>query len=1162
MSDAEKIENPQTEENALHLSDSGQKEDNPETEENPSTNQPPQEGVVEAETGPKDSSENETVAPEDRDNPAEEINKPEEVETKKEEVAVDKEVTDKIEEDKTEDRDVEKITEETKDEEKPAEEVSEIQELPGQDIIKKEDSQDKNDTDGDEVQVSEQQEEKQAEEKEENIPSQEEEVNRSPQMDEGGDNEPVESKETIEAAEQPITKSEGLLEPSAGPPTEESPSKLEEQPTAPPPPPPIVKSAVETASAKDILVTYREAEQTQPLSLNWTFGFNRHIGCLNLSDTSRNLVMYASSHVAVLLDFENHVQKLLLGHANAITCFDCSSDKRWLVTADKGENSSVIVWDSYTGIPVQSIFTVLGDQGTVAVAMSSDAKYIITVSAEKIQTVSVWDWTSVSNEPICSVKLQSAFGVQSRVQFCADDNEQFVTNSDSQVVFFSWASGKLEYHAPYLSDDVFNRAVGLYSQTIYQVDSRQALTGTSQGNIVVWDPERPNVKYGQDKISPIHKRALKLVRLQDRAITTVTQTNGYIVTGDVTGAIKFYDSTLNLINWYNKGMQIGPVTSISFKYNPEFNVEILAETKTFPEDATIPANPFIVRDFTVSTKHAEIFIVNTEGSEFHHILREHDAAVHAIATSSTKPWICIGSYAGLLKIWNYDTKQCMVSRVFEKGNNIQCLAFDMLGLQVAVGMTNGTVHILDTISLTNVVGKPFRYARDAVTHIAFSHDSKYLATADADLATTVFEYETDYGWKYLGRYRAHYKPIQDLSFGVALDSNSPRLLTLGEDRTLVEYDLPNSSKDDLRLLSVDRIEQSAVPSCLAWYPDVTKESFLVTANDQYKFKLYNTTTKMCRKTLLAPTYGSSIRKILPLPVDKREPNNKTRLLAYISKYKVGLQILPLDGNPHKSVALVGHPNGISHLACSHDGRYLFTAGGKDSCVHMWSASVKALEAAAALGGDGLVPFYGLLEGGVDGELFAELENYFYFAQLRSQSIDTTESREVSTVIPLDQIPFVMRALGFYPSEQEIEDMLNEVKFSEYVETGQYVSVINLGDFIKLYVNHRPAFGLSPDEIQKAFNTLGIVSVPGESNIAKLDLYNILQRKGEHMTEQELSDHLATLLGINAEGGSTDFTQTYDDETTSDFLDSILPGQITASMFSEEILGLPVYDAQQ
>ena len=48
----------------------------------------------------------------------------------------------------------------------------------------------------------------------------------------------------------------------------------------------------------------------------------------------------------------------------------------------------------------------------------------------------------------------------------------------------------------------------------------------------------------------------------------------------------------------------------------------------------------------------------------------------------------------------------------------------------------------------------------------------------------------------------------------------------------VEYDLEESGKDDLRVLSTDRIEQSSVALCMEWYPPVTKESFIFTANDQ------------------------------------------------------------------------------------------------------------------------------------------------------------------------------------------------------------------------------------------------------------------------------------------------------------------------------------------
>ena len=57
-------------------------------------------------------------------------------------------------------------------------------------------------------------------------------------------------------------------------------------------------------------------------------------------------------------------------------------------------------------------------------------------------------------------------------------------------------------------------------------------------------------------------------------------------------------------------------------------------------------------------------------------------------------------------------------------------------------------------------------------------------------------------------------------------------------------------------------------------------------------------------------------------------------------------------------------------------------------------------------------------------------------------------RQVDTKITLSEVPYVMRAMGFYPSEQEVEEMLNEVKFSRYVETGEDVTDIDLGNFIK------------------------------------------------------------------------------------------------------------------
>ena len=82
---------------------------------------------------------------------------------------------------------------------------------------------------------------------------------------------------------------------------------------------------------------------------------------------------------------------------------------------------------------------------------------------------------------------------------------------------------------------------------------------------------------------------------------------------------------------------------------------------------------------------------------------------------------------------------------------------------------------------------------------------------------------------------------------------------------MVEYDLQRSNYDALLIKETTRLEQYAVPLAMAWHPQINKESFIMTVNDQWKYKLYNSSTKMCRKTLLGPTFGSHIKKTVILP---------------------------------------------------------------------------------------------------------------------------------------------------------------------------------------------------------------------------------------------------------------------------------------------------------
>ncbi|KAM9329614.1 cilia- and flagella-associated protein 251 [Gastrophryne carolinensis] len=877
-------------------------------------------------------------------------------------------------------------------------------------------------------------------------------------------------------------------------------------------------SLIYTATPQTIFEDENSPSTDKPLNLSWSFGMNSNIPVYNLHDEEHQVLVYAAAHTAVIHDFTLNRQRHLQGHCSCISCMCVSEDRRWIATADKGPESLIIVWDSFSGIPVHTIFLSHPEGGVVAIAMSQNAKYLATIGGGTVQKICIWDWTSGSETPICTAELTGQFGFQKFIIFNLQDPTQLITSSETQIIFYSWDNSTLEYIAPPLNDNTFNKVIGAFSQSVFHLDNVRSLTATSAGKLVVWETTYPPSIKAKAFIKPHNKKALKLMHLQKDAITVLTAHDRYYVTGDARGHVKFYDQQLQLVNWYSH-LNLTPIQSISFSKCPP----VAASEKTrYPQDCSITGDQFAVSNFIASTSDGLVLHVFTDGTMLKKVLQEPSEPVHALACHPCKTLLAVGSYNGILKVWDYKDRKSFISRVFGKGKSLHCLAYDPKGFYMAAGFTDGSVHILDAVTLEDEAKEPFKYARGSITHICFSHDSNYLATADEDFTVTVFQLKKQTGqtlWDYLARYRSHYKPIQNIMFGIHLDSNEPRLLSLGKDRMLVEYNLSKTCEDSLIIESSDRVEQSAVPQCLAWYPPLTKESFILIANDQYKMKLYNATTKMCRKTVLGPTFGSPVKKMEVFPSNNQYASKG--YLAYITDDKVGLQILPVDGNKHKSFALICHPNGVANVVCSSDGQYVFTAGGNDCTVIMWKTDFQALEAVASLGGDDLLPFYGMLPGGKDGVLFKELEDYFYYAQLRSQGIDTMETRQVSTHIPLKEVPFIMRALGYYPTEQEVEDMLNEIKFSEYVNTGKQVTHINLGDFIKLYVNHRPAFGLCFDELKQAFQVLGFTNEQGQLTMSREDLLQLLQTKGEHMTEEEVAEYFTTLLGLNPEAGSSE-----------------------------------------
>lgn len=189
--------------------------------------------------------------------------------------------------------------------------------------------------------------------------------------------------------------------------------------------------------------------------------------------------------------------------------------------------------------------------------------------------------------------------------------------------------------------------------------------------------------------------------------------------------------------------------------------------------------------------------------------------------------------------------------------------------------------------------------------------------------------------------------------------------------------------------------------------------------------------------------------------------------------------------------MIAHPGKVSSVAVSADGKYLFTCGGSDLSVNMWEIDPSVFQTAllASKSEDRsirLAPFLDALEGGEYGQLYNELVDYFYYFQLRRQGEDCMDERLLQgehnhvvcfvyppgiDTIPVESIPDIMSAIGLYASEEEFQNMINEIRYSNFVFTGILQDGVTIEELIMLYVNHRPVEALIEEDVRNAFNLI-------------------------------------------------------------------------------------------
>ncbi|KAF9408495.1 hypothetical protein HW555_011852 [Spodoptera exigua] len=951
-------------------------------------------------------------------------------------------------------------------------------------------------------------------------------------------------------------------------------------------------------------------QKPAPFKMRWINGFNHRVGVINLNDKGSTILFYSASNCGVIYNWSTHHMWLLQGHRHMITCIAADDNGRWLVTADSGSENVLIIWDVKDLFPQKTFFSPHGSAKIAKVALSGDAKYLLSLaySAEKT-SLYFWIWSHGQDFPHAIYETTTiprdsiivmGFNPSKSEQFLMMTRTNILIGVSKKVVVVERGISREtnRWEIIVKSMDAVNPEYGKLMCYTFVKGTSQILLGTTRGAVLVYG-YTIEYKANLEPMNIDNLRYIKMLKLNKKLIHVIKNIDGVIVTGNSCGEIHFYDEQLKLLYWVH-GFTVDRVKALSFNISPRSSiildpkcnkicpcwekVEVDKDPDTgevkqklikmrLPSDATVDGKPFLVRDFIITTYNQGVGFVDFVTEKYTTILDHNRSLIMTISVHPEKSLICLGYKNGRVELFDFcrhklikrlnlrhtftvvippneDSINCNFAITVPE-LSVTCLKYSPSGLHLACGLNTGQLLFLDPSTIDIRTPTPFSDTKSDIMFICFSQDSITLATADAFRTVCVYKYNCEtFKWVFIGKHRSHYRDITALVF-VPSNTNGGeyKLLSFGLDRSMVEYDIANSKQEYLEIASLDRVEQSGVPLAAIPWPtpaELNPEEYrtdlpmILMANDEFKYKIVNYATTMTLSTVLGPRYDHPVSKMQLVSHKKGEETKK--YLLFSCREVIGLQKLPLDGNPWKHVGLLGHPIKITEMCFREDLGILFTIGAKDTTFTQWLAHFKSVETTTKCGGSDLDPYYCLVEDGRPGWLFQEIRDLFYYIQILCQGTFSPARRQVKDYIPIDSLPDLMRALGFFPSEYEVENLLIEAKYKVYLHTP--VTEIDFEEFVKLYLNHRPVFGEDFKRLRLAFRTFANIGKDGFS-IKRNDFIEILTTNGEYFS-RELCWYLLTILA----GHSIEDRALISED---DF--SFLPEKINFSDFLTEIIGI-------
>ncbi|XP_050541916.1 cilia- and flagella-associated protein 251-like [Daktulosphaira vitifoliae] len=816
--------------------------------------------------------------------------------------------------------------------------------------------------------------------------------------------------------------------------------------------------------------------------------------------------------------------KMLNGHRNIISSFDVSTNGQWFVTVDLGKESTIIVWENVNGTPIYSVFSPF-KSGISIVKFSIDSKYLITVATvNNVQSVALWNWTFGADDPIIIIELDDNIGPIEQISCCPNRSNFFCLTSKKSVIFLT---AVIEKHNALIVQIPTEKGQKNYeyTQSTYLNNFRQVLSATTRGLVAVWDDyDYGSIEAHNNRPVTNKKRLLKTVQLQNHSIITII-CHKLIITGNINGDIFFYDKSLRVLFHLTKFvgdgiMSIEILTPIDLCKETDTSNENLFNNQTIQNkcktdkvnnkcSTTASESYFKFAPFIISTVSGKIIYIDISQQNYTQIRESCDGVITSMTIHPEQPYIVYGNSVGRLNMYNYQTKQFLISNlsssetIYSFGRQFTCIQYSPKGFYFCCGTEDGSLWFLDPCLLTPAILKPFKWTDTPIRCITFSpstskcDSSKYVVYTDGSFGLYLYSMipGEQLKVKYHGCYQAHTNEIRGIV--IVEDDDNLIIYSAGADLRIIVFKFNKQLNEYMELLKIIQTEPWSEPLCMVRSTIKKELNLIISGKDLH---LYVWDENRCIRTTNGVKLKTPIRLL-------KESQKSNKILFFGSDTVIGMLRQPIDGNPYSYTAVIGSPSKMLDINVCPKSNYLFSINEDCSSVFMWSINYNSLKRSERIGGTSLVAFESLLDGGLNGTELAQLKEYFYCVQLV-----TSSKPEVDTVlteyINVCDVPLLMRSMGYYPSEIELTNMANELHLRDEIKLGHSNTVITFDELVILYINYKPRIAMKIQDIKISFENM-VLNDPfnntnnNEKVITRESFVDMLINKGEKISFREM-----------------------------------------------------------